>query len=116
MLTARSDTNAVDVLSTVDVADLESGVVTTVLAGKEQLLGSGGRHYGALSKADARCRRCRFDERPDGPQAGSTERPGVARARVRVVAVSLAGSGTGWWARGSRRPHGGAVPTMRVRP
>jgi len=28
-------------------------VITTVLAAKEQLLGSDGRHYGALSKADA---------------------------------------------------------------
>jgi hypothetical protein len=53
VLSARSDATAVDLLSTVDVADLESGVITTVLAGKEQLLGSGGRHYGALSKADA---------------------------------------------------------------
>jgi hypothetical protein len=53
VLSARSDATAVDVLSTVDVADLESGVITTVLAAKEQLLGSGGRHYGALSKADA---------------------------------------------------------------
>lgn len=38
-------------LSTVDVADLPSGVVTTVLAGKEQLLGQQG-HYGALARAD----------------------------------------------------------------
>jgi hypothetical protein len=38
-------------LSTVDVADLPSGVVTTVLAGKEQLLGEQG-HYGALARAD----------------------------------------------------------------
>jgi hypothetical protein len=53
VLSARSDATAVDLLSTVDVADLDSGVITTVLAGKEQLLGGGGRHYGALSKADA---------------------------------------------------------------
>jgi hypothetical protein len=53
VLSARSDATAVDLISTVDVADLESGVITTVLAGKEQLLGNGGRHYGALSKADA---------------------------------------------------------------
>jgi len=53
VLSVRSDATAVDVVSTVDVADLESGVITTVLAGKEQLLGGGGRHYGALSKADA---------------------------------------------------------------
>ena len=52
VLTARNDRTAVDVLSTVDVADLTSGVTTTVLAGKEQLLGRQG-HYGALSKADA---------------------------------------------------------------
>ncbi len=38
-------------LSTVDVADLPSGVVTTVLAGREQLLGRQG-HYGALARAD----------------------------------------------------------------
>ena len=38
-------------LSTVDVADLPSGVVTTVLAGKEQVLGRQG-HYGALARAD----------------------------------------------------------------
>ena len=53
VLSARSDATAVDLVSTVDVADLESGVITTVLAAKEQLLGGGGRHYGALSKADA---------------------------------------------------------------
>jgi hypothetical protein len=52
VLTARNDAAAVDVLSTVDVADLTSGVTTTVLAGKEQLLGRQG-HYGAFSKADA---------------------------------------------------------------
>ena len=38
-------------LSTVDVADLPSGVVTTVLAGQEQLIGRQG-HYGALARAD----------------------------------------------------------------
>jgi hypothetical protein len=52
VLAARNDDAAVDVLSTVDVADLTSGVTTTVLAGKEQLLGRQG-HYGAFSKADA---------------------------------------------------------------
>jgi Copper transport outer membrane protein, MctB len=52
VLTARNDATAVDVLSTVDVADLTSGVTTTVLAGQEQLLGRQG-HYGAFSKADA---------------------------------------------------------------
>ena len=40
-------------LSTVDVADLSSGVMTTMLAGQEQLLGREGRHYGALARADA---------------------------------------------------------------
>ena len=40
-------------LSTVDVADLSSGVTTTMLAGQEQLLGREGRHYGALARADA---------------------------------------------------------------
>ena len=38
-------------LSTVDVADLPSGVVTAVLAGKEQMMGEQG-HYGALARAD----------------------------------------------------------------
>jgi hypothetical protein len=52
VLTVRSDSAAVDTLSTVDVADLTSGVMTTVLAGKEQLLGRSGQ-YGALTKADA---------------------------------------------------------------
>ncbi len=53
VLAVRSDPTAVDLLSTVDVADLTSGVTTTVLAGREQLNGSAGRHYGALAKADA---------------------------------------------------------------
>jgi len=52
VLAARNESDAVDVLSTVDVADLTSGVTTAVLAGKEQLLGRQG-HYGAFSKADA---------------------------------------------------------------
>jgi Copper transport outer membrane protein, MctB len=53
VLTARSDPTAVDSLSTVDVADLSSGVTTVVLAGKERLLGRPSQHYGALAKADA---------------------------------------------------------------
>lgn len=52
VLTARSDSAAVDTLSTVDVADLPSGVATTIMAGKEQLLGRSGQ-YGALTKADS---------------------------------------------------------------
>jgi Copper transport outer membrane protein, MctB len=52
VLAARTDSASVDVLSTVDVADLTSGVTTVILAGKEQVLGRQG-HYGALSKADA---------------------------------------------------------------
>lgn len=52
VLAARNDAVAVESLSTVDVADLPSGVVTVVLAGEEQLLGRQG-HYGALTKADA---------------------------------------------------------------
>ncbi|HEY0240819.1 MAG TPA: copper transporter [Friedmanniella sp.] len=47
----RTSSPASGELSTVDVADLPSGVVTTVLAGKEQLLGQQG-HYGALARAD----------------------------------------------------------------
>ncbi len=49
--TIRTTSPAADVLSTVDVADLPSGVVTTVLAGKEQLADGQG-HYGALARAD----------------------------------------------------------------
>jgi hypothetical protein len=52
VLAVRSDSDAAETLSTVDVADLPSGVTTTVLAGEEQLLGKAG-HYGALTKADA---------------------------------------------------------------
>jgi hypothetical protein len=52
VLAIRTDSDSVDVLSTVDVADLASGVTTTLLAGKEQLLGRHG-HYGALTGADA---------------------------------------------------------------
>jgi len=47
----RTTSAASSELSTVDVADLPSGVVTTVLAGKEQLVGRQG-HYGALARAD----------------------------------------------------------------
>jgi hypothetical protein len=47
----RTTSPASSELSTVDVADLPSGVVTTVLAGKEQILGRQG-HYGALARAD----------------------------------------------------------------
>ena len=47
----RATSPASSDLSTVDVADLPSGVVTTVLAGKAQLLGRQG-HYGALARAD----------------------------------------------------------------
>jgi len=53
VLAARSDPTAVDSVSTVDVADLSSGVTTVVLAGKERLLGRPPQHYGALAKADA---------------------------------------------------------------
>ncbi len=53
VLAARSDAVAVDKLSTVDVADLPSGVTTVVLAGKEQLNGTIGKQYGALAKTDA---------------------------------------------------------------
>jgi len=53
VLAARSDPTAVDSLSTVDVADLSSGVTTAVLAGKERLLGRPSQHYGALTRADA---------------------------------------------------------------
>ncbi len=52
VLSIRNDPSAVDQLSTVDVADLSSGVASTIMAGKEQLLNRQG-HYGALTKADA---------------------------------------------------------------
>jgi hypothetical protein len=52
VLAARNQSTAVEVLSTVDVADLPSGVSTVVLAGKEQILGRQG-HYGAFTKADS---------------------------------------------------------------
>ncbi len=52
VLAIRTDASSVDLLSTVDVADLTSGVTTVQLAGKEQLLGRQG-HYGALTGADA---------------------------------------------------------------
>lgn len=52
VLTVRTNADAADVVSTVDVADLPSGVTTTLLAGQEQLLGGQG-HYGALTRADA---------------------------------------------------------------
>jgi copper transport outer membrane protein MctB len=51
VLTIRTTSAAAEVLSTVDVADLSSGVTTSVLAGQEQLLGRHG-HYGALARAD----------------------------------------------------------------
>jgi hypothetical protein len=47
----RTTSPASGEISTVDVADLPGGVVTTVLAGKEQILGRQG-HYGALARAD----------------------------------------------------------------
>lgn len=47
----RTTSPASSELSTVDVADLPSGVVTTVLAAKEQMMGEQG-HYGALARAD----------------------------------------------------------------
>ncbi|HET9872578.1 MAG TPA: copper transporter [Propionibacteriaceae bacterium] len=52
VLAARNDSAAVRALSTVDVADVASGVTTVVLAGKERLLGRAG-HYGALTKAES---------------------------------------------------------------
>jgi Copper transport outer membrane protein, MctB len=53
VLAVRSDPQGDNLLSTVDVADLSSGVITTVLAGQEQVLGREGHHYGALARADA---------------------------------------------------------------
>ncbi|GAA2102542.1 copper transporter [Microlunatus panaciterrae] len=47
----RADAIATEALSTVDVADLPSGVTTVVLAAKEQLLGRQG-HYGAAPSRD----------------------------------------------------------------
>jgi hypothetical protein len=53
VLAVRTDPEGNQRLSTVDVADLSSGVVTTMLAGQEQLLGREGHHYGALARAEA---------------------------------------------------------------
>ncbi len=53
VLQVRINAVSANLLSTVDVADLSSGVTTVILAGKEQLLGRQGRHYGALTRADA---------------------------------------------------------------
>jgi copper transport outer membrane protein MctB len=53
VLAVRTDPQGSQRLSTVDVADLGSGVVTTMLAGQEQLLGREGQHYGALARAEA---------------------------------------------------------------
>lgn len=53
VLASRSNGLAADSISTVDVADLASGVTTTILAGKEQLLGKPARQYGALARAEA---------------------------------------------------------------
>ena len=53
VLAVRTDPQGNQRLSTVDVADLSSGVVTTMLAGQEQLLGREGHHYGALARAEA---------------------------------------------------------------
>jgi len=53
VLAVRTDPQGSRRLSTVDVADLSSGVVTTVLAAEEQLLDREGRHYGALARAEA---------------------------------------------------------------
>jgi len=53
VLAVRTDPQGSQRLSTVDVADLSSGVVTTMLAGQEQLLGREGQHYGALARAEA---------------------------------------------------------------
>lgn len=53
VLTARTQSRSTDQLSTVDVADLASGVTTTIFAGKEQLLGRDAGHYGALTGANA---------------------------------------------------------------
>lgn len=50
--TARNEDMSKDLLSTVDVADLPSGVTTSLLAAKEQLLGKQG-HYGAAASRDA---------------------------------------------------------------
>lgn len=52
VLAVRTAGRAAEALSTVDVVDLPSGVTTTLLAGKEQLVGRQG-HYGALARADA---------------------------------------------------------------
>lgn len=49
---ARQDPSSRELISTVDVADLPSGVITVIMAGRQQLLGGRG-HYGAASSSDA---------------------------------------------------------------
>ncbi|QGN33154.1 copper transporter [Microlunatus sp. Gsoil 973] len=50
--TVRSDVSSRDLLSTVDVVDLPSGVSTVIMAGAEQLAGGQG-HYGFHNSSDA---------------------------------------------------------------
>jgi hypothetical protein len=50
--TVRSATESRDVLSSVDVADLPSGVSTVIMAGAEQLADGQG-HYGSHNSSDA---------------------------------------------------------------
>lgn len=49
---AQARQSSSDKVSTVDVADLPSGVITVVMAGREQLFGGQG-HYGAASSSQA---------------------------------------------------------------
>lgn len=50
---ARQEPDSRDTLSTVDVADLPSGVATVIMAAKQQLANGGQGHYGAAASADA---------------------------------------------------------------
>jgi hypothetical protein len=50
--TVRSEVSSRDLLSTVDVADLPSGISTVIMAGAEQLAGGQG-HYGFHNSSDA---------------------------------------------------------------
>jgi hypothetical protein len=51
--TLRSDPTSREQLSSVDVADLPSGVSTVIMAGRELLNGGEPRHYGSNNSADA---------------------------------------------------------------
>ena len=95
-----------DVISTVDVADLPSGVTTTVLAGQEQLLGRQG-HYGALCPR----RRAAADAAGALTVAAALRRPCWPVAAATAVAAAGSALATAPATRRRRRPAAGGGPT-----